>query len=98
MTLDGESGNVTPISDGIEITAAIEATAPFRAKMLIFNGITRLDLPPDRILEGAMGELEAVVIVGWGKDGDFYAASSVADGGDALWLLELCKKRLLSGS
>lgn len=66
------------------------------AEVLIFNGITRLDLPADRIIEGALGKLRDVVIIGYDKDGEEYFASSVADGGTTLWLLERCKKKLLA--
>jgi len=57
--------------------------------------VTYLDLPADRILEGAAGKLESVVLCGWDKDGEPYFASSLAGGGDVLWLLEKCKARLL---
>lgn len=57
--------------------------------------VTRLDLPADRVLEGAVGRMEGVVLVGYDKDGDFYFASTYADGGTVLWLLEQCKKKLL---
>ena len=57
--------------------------------------ITRLDLPPDRILNKAIGKLDAVVIVGWDKEGDFFFASSYASGPESLWLLEKAKKELL---
>lgn len=57
--------------------------------------ITRLDLPPDRILESAMGKLAGVVIIGYDKDGAEYFASSIADGADVLWLMERSKKKLL---
>ena len=60
-----------------------------------FGGITRLDIDPDRVLTGAVGKLECVVVVGLGKDGEEYFASSMADGADALWYLERCKKKLL---
>jgi hypothetical protein len=65
------------------------------AKILEFTGITRLDLDPDRILEGAKGKLQGVIVIGFDQEGEFYGATSYADGGDALWLLELCKLRLL---
>lgn len=69
------------------------------AKIFRFNGVTKLDLPPDQILEQAIGELEGVVIVGFAKDDQsFYGASSYADGGTALWLLELCKLKLFESS
>lgn len=67
-----------------------------KAPVVILPVITRLDHPPDRMLEGAVGELEGVVIAGYRKrDGALYFASSYADGGDALWLLEACKQALL---
>ena len=65
-------------------------------KVIPLGGVTRLDLPPDRILEGAKGELEGVVVIGWDKEGGQYFASSLADGGDVLWLLEACKKTLMN--
>ena len=65
------------------------------AKIIPFTGITKLDMPPDRILEAAVGELEGVVIMGWDKDGKEYFASSYADGGTVLWLAERLKKMLL---
>ncbi len=57
--------------------------------------ITRLDLPPDRILEAAKGKMQSVVIIGFDAEGQEYFASSVADGGTVMWLLERCKKALL---
>lgn len=65
------------------------------AKIFTWTGITRLDIPIDRVLESAVGQLEHVVIIGYDKDGEEYFASDYADGGDVLWLLERCKKRLL---
>lgn len=66
------------------------------SNVIPFTGITRLDLDPDVILEAAKGELEGVVILGFKDDGVFYAASSYADGGTVLWLLESCRKQLMS--
>jgi hypothetical protein len=60
-----------------------------------FPGITRFDLDPDLILQEAMGKLEGVVITGYDKHGNTYFASSYSDGGNAMWLLEICKKALL---
>lgn len=58
--------------------------------------ITSLDLPVDRILDEAKGKgLTGVVLLGMLEDGGQYFASSIADGGDILWLLEMCKKQLL---
>lgn len=64
-------------------------------EVVIFNGITRLDLPADRILEDAIGKLDSVVIMGYDKDGEEVFASSLADGASVLWLLEQCKLKLL---
>ena len=60
-----------------------------------FSGITRLDLDPDIVLENAKGKLEGFVIAGHDKEGNEYFASTYADGGDVLWLLERMKLRLL---
>lgn len=65
------------------------------ARVLPFNGITRLNLSPDRVLEGNKGRLEGLVLIGWGKDGDFVFSSTYADGGEVLWLLETARKKLL---
>jgi len=61
-----------------------------------FTGETRLDLDADRALEGWQGKLDGFVMAGWGKDGKAYFSSTYANGGDALWLLELCKIELLN--
>jgi hypothetical protein len=60
------------------------------------NIITTLDSPPDRILERAMGELNSVIVIGYDKEGMQYFASSIADGGTSLWLIEKAKKDLLA--
>lgn len=62
----------------------------------MFNGITRLDLPAERVLTEALGSgMEGVVILGYTKEGEEYFASSYADGGLVLWLMERCKTKLL---
>lgn len=65
------------------------------SKVIPFKGITKLDLDPDIILENNKGKLEGVVIMGWDKDGKEFFASSYADGGTVLWLVERMKKALL---
>ncbi len=66
------------------------------AKVIPFSGITKLDMPPDHILDAAKEKgLEGVVIMGFKADGEEYFASSYADGGTVLWLAERLKKRLL---
>lgn len=65
-------------------------------KVVLFNGVTRLDIPVDRVLSSAKKErLDEVVVMGFDKDGGFYFSSSKADGGSVLWLLEIAKKALL---
>ncbi len=66
------------------------------SNIIPFNGITRLDLDPDRVLENTKGKLEGVILIGYDKQGEEYFASSYADGGDVLWLLERMKLRLLN--
>lgn len=60
-----------------------------------FTGITKLDMDPDRVLNAALGQMDEVVICGFDKDGNQYFASSVADGGQALWHLERAKWALM---
>ena len=64
-------------------------------KVIPFTGITTLELDPDRVLEEAKGKLEGCVVIGFDDDGDLYLASSYADGGTLLWLLESCKQKLM---
>jgi hypothetical protein len=60
------------------------------------GNITYLDLPTDRVLDGAKGKCsEGVIVLGFDDDGEFYFASSIADGGAVIWLMELAKKKLL---
>lgn len=61
-----------------------------------FNGITKLDLPAEQILDAARERgLQGVVLCGYTEDGTEYFASSYADGGDVLWLLRRCEHRLM---
>lgn len=48
------------------------------------------------MLENTKGKLEGVILIGYDKQGEEYFASSYADGGDVLWLLERMKLRLLN--
>ena len=65
------------------------------SNVIPIGGVTKLDIPVDQILEGAKGKMDTIVIMGYDKDGIEYFASSAADGGDVLWLLERLKKVLL---
>jgi hypothetical protein len=58
--------------------------------------VTCIDVPVDRVIDGAKeAGLDVAVVVGYHKNGDLYFASSLTDGGDVLWLLEIAKKQLL---
>jgi hypothetical protein len=58
--------------------------------------VTRLDIPADRVLDGATGRCpDGVVVIGYDRVGDVYFASSIADGGTVLLLLERLKLKLL---
>jgi len=60
------------------------------------SGETYADIEPDTVLQGAIGKLKEVVIVGYESDGSFYFASTRANGPDVLWLLKLAEQRLLA--
>lgn len=59
------------------------------------EGETRQDLDPDKILNGAVGQLKEVVIVGYAKDGSFWFASSRSSGPESLWMLAQAQRKLL---
>jgi hypothetical protein len=66
------------------------------AEVLIFDGFTKLDLPPKQILnEAKKADLELAIVIGIDKNGELYFASSKADGADVLWWIEKAKKALL---
>ena len=57
---------------------------------------SRHDLDPEDVLRCALNEgLSEVVIVGFDKEGREYFASSLADGGDAVWHLNRGIYRLM---
>jgi coenzyme F420-reducing hydrogenase delta subunit len=66
------------------------------AEIINLPCLTKLDLTAERVLEGALAAgLDGVLVLGYDKDGNIYMASSYADGGTVIWLMEKCKKRLL---
>lgn len=66
------------------------------SNVIPLGAVTRLDIPTDRVLDGAKGHCtDGVVVMGYDDDGDLYFASSIADGGDVLWLMEKLKQQLL---
>jgi len=60
-------------------------------KIIEFSGSTLLDIDPDKVLAGAKGELEQVILAGYDMDGKLYLASSSRDIGSNLLLLERFK-------
>lgn len=66
-----------------------------KSNVVPIGGVTKLDLPVETILEGAKDVLKSAILIGYDEGGEEYFASTFADGGDVLWLLERCKQRLL---
>ncbi len=70
------------------------------AKIIPLGCVTRLDLPADRIIDALReADLEGVVVMGYRREeagGELYFASSYAEGGMVLWLMEQCKRQLLA--
>lgn len=65
--------------------------------VVILHMETTLPLPPDRVLNAAIeADLDYVAVVGRTKEGEFYFASSVADGPATMWDLEKAKAMLMS--
>lgn len=62
-----------------------------------FTGLTTLDINPDGVLESAVGKLDQVWVIGIGKDGEDYIASSTSNTKDFLMLIETVKFKLMRG-
>ena len=59
--------------------------------------ITKLDLQPDDVLQDAVGQYPGgVFVAGYDKSGNIQIASSIADGGTILWMMEVAKVRLMT--
>lgn len=68
-------------------------------KVVYPSFVTRLDIPAERILKGALEvPLKSCVVLGYDIDGEVYFSSSIADGGDVLWLMRIAEEALLRGS
>ena len=67
------------------------------ALIVEFDGITNLDICPDKVLEAAVGQLETAVVLGWDTEGEVYIASSTGDLKEVLWLIEIAKQKILEG-
>lgn len=64
------------------------------SNVVSFRGVTKLDLDPDTVLENTKGQLKQFVIIGYDQDDEFFFSSTMADGGDVVWMLELAKIKL----
>lgn len=65
-------------------------------KVVLFPGLTRLDIPPSRILEQVAGlDMMGLVVIGYDGDGEFRFVSSYADGGEIAWLLQRATYKLM---
>lgn len=65
-------------------------------KVVYLDIVTRLDIPAERVLRRALDAgVERVVVLAYDADGNEYFASSIADGGTVLWLMERAKRELL---
>lgn len=58
--------------------------------------ITTLDIEPDKVLNGAVGELSTAIVIGYEHDGGEYFASSITNRAEILWLVERFKQMVLS--
>lgn len=61
----------------------------------IERGVTDKDLNPDVLLENLKCTLKSFVLSGYDLEGNEVFVSSVADGADALWLIERFKQELM---
>ena len=66
------------------------------SNVIPLGNVTRLDLDPDSVLESLKGQLEGLVYVGFDHDGEIFAGSTYADGGEVLWLIEHLKIELMN--
>lgn len=63
-----------------------------------YPGLTTHNIHPDKVLSGAIGELQDAIVAGIDMDGNEYFASSYGSAADTLFLLERFKKMLLEAS
>jgi len=60
-----------------------------------FDGLTKIDIDPDKVLEGALGKLDLGMVIGYDKEDILYVASSTSQIGDLILILERDKQFLL---
>ncbi len=67
------------------------------SNVIPIGGYTRLDIDPDKVLDGAKENLETVLVLGDCEDGEFYCAASTSDKNKLLFMIELFKFKLMRG-
>lgn len=66
------------------------------SNVVVLPVITSIDIEAERVLEGAINaKLQSCFVAGYDENGEMYFASSLADGGDVLWLMEKTKVMLM---
>lgn len=66
------------------------------SNVVVLPVMTSIDIEAERVLEGAINaKLQSCFVAGYDENGDTYFASSLADGGDVLWLMEKAKAMLM---
>jgi len=73
-----------------------EPEIPRTAQVVRFNGVTKLELDPDVVLQSAIGKLKTVVVLGFAEDDSEWFAASMSDGADVLWHLERARLKILT--
>jgi len=60
--------------------------------------ITKLDINPNKVVEGLSGtEFSHILVLGWDSDDEFFIASNTGKKGENLLLIEEFKLRLIRG-
>ena len=50
-----------------------------------------MDIPPERVLDGAKGQVDTVLVLGWNDEGEFYMAASTGKAKDLIFMVERFK-------
>jgi hypothetical protein len=61
------------------------------------NFVTTLDIPCERVLDGAKGKLETVLVVGFDGEGGLYLAASTSDKMKLHYLASLAAREIMDG-
>lgn len=67
------------------------------SNIINFTEYTTNDIDPNNVLDGAKDQCKKVIVLGNCADGDFYCASSTANKGDLLHMIETFKFKLIRG-